>query len=180
MLSGDRLIKFPQRANNLRQNTSQLLRFARPLFMKHAAIGLKKRPLESLRHQFFYKSPRSPNETSQPRRINRLLSHIGGKSLGQPVAAFKPRVNGMQRHTLQNARNIRIPVNDAKPARPIFQIIQRLGIGLHAIGMIHPLHDSPRRMFRPLRARALNLLIQRFNAKAIRRPAHQFFSAFTF
>ena len=46
------VIKFPQRANNLRQNAGQLLRFARPLLVTHTAISLKKRPLEPLRRQF--------------------------------------------------------------------------------------------------------------------------------
>ena len=86
----------------------------------------------------------------------------------------------MQRHILQNPRNISIFQNDGKSTRTIFQIIQRLGIGLHSIGMIHPLQDGPWRMIFPVRPRALNLLIQRFNANAIRRLAHQLFSAFTF
>lgn len=172
------MIKFPQSADNLRQNAGQLLRFTRALLMKHAAIGLKKRPFESLRCQFFCIA--RPKRHAQPRRINRLRFHVGRKRLGQPVAALNPRVNGMQRHALQHARKIGPAVDDAKPARPVFQIIQRLGIGLHPIGMIHPQHDGPRRVAGPLRPRTLNLLVQRFNADAVHRPACQLFRAFAF
>ena len=175
------MIKFPQRAGNPRQHARQFLGLARALFVKHPAIGFEKRPVKSLRREFIRKPciARAKRHT-QSRRINRLLFHIGRKGSGQPIAAFKPRVNGVQRHTLQKLRNIRIVVNDAKPARPILQILQRLGIGLRSVGMIHPLHDRPRRVTGPLRPRPLDLLVQRFNAKAIRRPACQLFNAFAF
>ena len=72
-------------------------------------------------------------------------------------------------------RTISAVQDDGQPIRAVFQIFQGLQIRPVAIRVVHPLQNIPRTMKSPVGARFLHLLIQRLDADAISRLAHQLF-----